>query len=174
MLKKYHPLYVNIHFNHPQEITEESERACSLLADAGIPLGSQSVLLRNVNDNPEVIKSLIQGLLRIRVKPYYIFQMDLVKGTYHFRTRVETGINIMESLIGHTSGLAVPRYVIDSPGGGGKIPIQPNYIHSMKDDEVILRNYEGKTFTYHQIPLNNESILNKTLEVPRGARWNLK
>jgi lysine 2,3-aminomutase len=174
MLKKYHPLYVNIHFNHPQEITEESERACGLLADAGIPLGSQSVLLRNVNDNPEVIKSLIQGLLRIRVKPYYIFQMDLVKGTYHFRTRVETGINIMESLIGHTSGLAVPRYVIDSPGGGGKIPIQPNYIHSMKDDEVILRNYEGKTFTYHQIPLNNESILNKTLEVPRGARWNLK
>ncbi|MCJ7610271.1 KamA family radical SAM protein, partial [Candidatus Bathyarchaeota archaeon] len=128
MLKKYHPLYVNIHFNHPREITSESERACGLLADAGIPLGGQTVLLKNVNDEPETIKSLVQSLLRIRVKPYYIFQMDLVRGTNHFRTRVETGIKIIDSLIGHTSGLAVPRYIIDTPGGGGKIPIQPSYI----------------------------------------------
>jgi lysine 2,3-aminomutase len=156
MLSKYHPLFVNIHFNHPREITEESERACGLLADAGIPLGSQTVLLKGVNDDPEVMKSLVQKLLKIRVRPYYLFQMDLVRGTYHFRTRVETGIKIMESLIGYTSGLAVPRYIIDSPGGGGKIPIQPNYIQSFKEDEIILRNYKGKTIIYPQIPSSDE------------------
>jgi lysine 2,3-aminomutase len=152
MLKKYHPLYLNIHFNHPREITNESERACGLLADAGIPLGSQSVLLNGVNDDPEVMKNLVQKLLRIRVKPYYLYQMDLVKGTYHFRTRVETGIKIIESLVGYTSGLGVPRYVIDAPGGGGKIPIQPNYIKSIEDDKIILRNYEGKTCFYPLVP----------------------
>jgi len=156
MLKKYHPLYVNVHFNHPREITEESERACGLLADAGIPLGNQSVLLRGVNDYPEIMKCLIQKLLRIRVRPYYLFQMDLVKGTYHFRTRVETGIKIIESLVGYTSGLGVPRYVIDVPGGGGKIPIPSNYVLSIEEDKVVLRNYEGKIFIYPQIPLEKE------------------
>jgi len=152
MLKKYHPIYLNIHFNHPKEITEESARACGLLADAGIPLGSQSVLLKGVNDDPETMKKLVQKLLKIRVKPYYLFQMDLVKGTYHFRTRVETGINIIDNLVGYTSGLGVPRYVIDSPGGGGKIPIQPDYIQSIEDDKVVMRNYEGKIYVYPLIP----------------------
>lgn len=156
ILKKYHPLYVNVHFNHPREITEESAMACGLLADAGIPLGNQSVLLKGVNDDPEVMKALVQRLLRIRVRPYYLFQMDLVKGTYHFRTRVETGIKIIEALIGHTSGLAVPRYVIDAPGGGGKVPIQPDYVLGIQEDRVILRNYEGKLFYYPQIPLRAE------------------
>ena len=161
-LQKYHPLYVNIHFNHPREITEESMRACGLLADAGIPLGSQSVLLKGVNDDPPVMKSLVQKLLAIRVRPYYIFQMDTVKGTSHFRTRVETGINIIDALIGHTSGLAVPRYIIDSPGGGGKIPIQPNYIQTIDADTVLLKNYEGKTFQYPQVPLDENVIHMKT------------
>jgi lysine 2,3-aminomutase len=152
MLKKYHPLYLNIHFNHPAEITKESERACGLLADAGIPLGSQSVLLKGINEDPEIIKNLVQKLLRIRVKPYYLFQMDLVKGTYHFRTRVESGIKIINTLVGYTSGLGVPRYVIDAPGGGGKIPIQPDYIKSIDDDKIVLRNYEGKTCYYPLIP----------------------
>jgi len=156
MFKNYHPLYVNVHFNHPREITDESARACGLLADAGIPLGNQAVLLRGVNDDPEVMRSLVQTLLRIRVKPYYLFQMDVVRGTYHFRTRVETGIKIIESLVGNTSGLAVPRYVIDVPGGGGKIPIEPNYILSIKQDKLVLRNYEGKAYVYPQIPLTKE------------------
>jgi len=151
MLKKYHPLYVNVHFEHPREITEEAERACGLLADAGIPLGNQSVLLKGINDDPEVMKSLVQKLLKIRVKPYYLFQMDLVKGAYHFRTRVEVGLKILEALIGKTSGLAVPRFVIDAPGGGGKIPLQPNYVISMDDEKIVLRNYEGKVYVYPQI-----------------------
>jgi len=163
MLKKYHPLYVNVHFNHPREISEESERACGLLAEAGIPLGNQSVLLSGVNDDPEVMKSLVQKLLRIRVRPYYLFQMDLVKGTYHFRTRVETGIKIIESLVGRTSGLAVPRYVIDAPGGGGKIPIQPDYLLSIEGDRVVLRNYAGKVYVYPQVPLTEEAV---QLKVP--------
>ncbi len=156
ILKRYHPLYVNVHFNHPREITDESERACGLLADAGIPLGNQSVLLKGVNDDPEVMKNLVQKLLKIRVRPYYMFQMDLIKGTYHFRTRVETGIKIIESLVGYTSGLAAPRYVIDAPGGGGKIPIPSNYVLSIEEDKVVLRNYEGKIFIYPQIPIVEE------------------
>ncbi len=159
MLKKYHPLYLNTHFNHPREITEESKRACGLLADAGIPLGNQSVLLKGVNDDPEVMKRLIQKLLTARVRPYYLFQMDLVKGTYHFRTRVETGIKIIEALTGHTTGLAVPRYVIDAPGGGGKIPIQPGYLLSVEKKRVVLKNYEGKIYTYPQIPSKEEKIM---------------
>jgi lysine 2,3-aminomutase len=174
MLKKYHSLYVNIHFNHPREITEESERACGLLADAGIPLGSQSVLLKGVNDDPDVMKSLVQKLLKIRVRPYYIFQMDLVRGTYHFRTRVETGIKIIDSLVGRTSGLAVPRYVIDSPGGGGKIPIQPNYIQSIKEDKIVLKNYEGKTYFYPQISLDREVTQMKAPSLKRNAGWTSK
>lgn len=156
MLKKYHPIFVNVHFEHPREITEESERVCGLLADAGIPLGNQSVLLRGVNDNPETMKNLFQKLLRIRVRPYYLFQMDLVKGTYHFRTRVETGLKIIESLVGQTSGLAVPRFVIDAPGGGGKIPIQPGYLQCINKERVVLKNYEGKVCVYPQIPMAME------------------
>ncbi|MDQ1280568.1 MAG: lysine 2,3-aminomutase [Thermoproteota archaeon] len=171
MLKKYHPVYMNIHFNHPLEITRESERACSLLADAGVPLGSQSVLLKGVNDNPDVIKNLVQKLLKIRVKPYYLFQMDIVRGTYHFRTRVETGINIIDSLVGHTSGLAVPRYIIDSPGGGGKIPIQPDYIQSIKSDRVTLKNYEGKTFFYPQILPDEEINQIRAPSLIRNTKW---
>jgi len=164
MLKKFHPLYINVHFNHPREITEESSRACGLLADAGIPLGNQSVLLKGINDNSETMKSLVQKLLRIRVKPYYLFQMDLVKGTYHFRTRVETGLKIIEDLTGYTSGFAVPRYVIDAPGGGGKIPILPRYLISLEENQVIMKNYEGKQFTYPQIP--KEKPVTSPMEVP--------
>jgi lysine 2,3-aminomutase len=172
MLKKYHPIYVNIHFNHPREITEESERACGILADAGIPLGNQSVLLKGVNDDPEVMKSLVQKLLRIRVRPYYLFQMDLVKGTYHFRTRVETGIKIINSLTGHTTGLAVPRYVIDAPNGGGKIPIQPDYVLRIEKDKVLLRNYEGNVCVYPQIPSDGKvAPLQVSAQRARKARW---
>ncbi|MBS7615132.1 KamA family radical SAM protein [Candidatus Bathyarchaeota archaeon] len=164
ILKKYHPLYVNVHFNHPKEITEESSRACGLLADAGIPLGNQSVLLKGVNDDSETMKSLVQKLLKIRVKPYYLFQMDLVKGTYHFRTRVETGLKIIEDLTGYTSGFAVPRYVIDAPGGGGKIPLIPRYLVSLEENQVVLKNYEGKQFTYPQIPKEKQVL--SPMEVP--------
>jgi len=151
MLKKYHPLYVNVHFNHPDEITEESARALNLLADAGIPLGNQTVLLKGVNDDPAVMKRLMQKLLTVRVRPYYIYQADYVKGTAHFRTTVEKGIEIMQALRGWTSGMAVPYYVIDAPGGGGKIPILPNYVHSANDEQVVLRNYAGELFIYPQV-----------------------
>jgi lysine 2,3-aminomutase len=151
MLKKYHPLYVNVHFNHPDEITEESALALNLLADAGIPLGNQAVLLRGVNDEPAVMRKLVQKLLAVRVKPYYLYQADYVKGTAHLRTTVEKGIEIMESLRGWTSGLAVPYFVIDAPGGGGKIPIVPSYLQSINDEQVVLRNYAGEVFVYPQI-----------------------
>ncbi len=150
MLKKYHPLYMNIHFNHPDEITPESEKACSMLADAGIPLGSQTVLLRGVNDDVKTMKKLMQKLLKIRVKPYYIYQCDPVEGTRHLRTRVEKGLGIIEGLRGHTSGLCVPHFVIDAPGGGGKIPLLPEYVLSIDRDKVVLRNYENKEFEYIQ------------------------
>jgi lysine 2,3-aminomutase len=152
MLKKYHPLYINVHFNHPREITPESSQACQMLADAGIPLGNQCVLLKGVNDDPEVMKELMQGLLKIRVRPYYIYQADLTNGTGYFRTSIQNGMEIMQSLRGHTSGLAVPHYVIDAPGGGGKIPIFPETIVSMDNERVILRNYEGKLFEYPTFP----------------------
>jgi len=150
ILKKYHPLYMNIHFNHPGEITAESEKACAMLADAGIPLGSQTVLLKGVNDSPEIMKELMQKLVKIRVRPYYIYQADIVKGTNHLRTRVEKGLEIIEKLRGHTSGLCVPHFVIDAPGGGGKIPILPEYLQNLTNEKVILKNYEGKTFEYIQ------------------------
>jgi lysine 2,3-aminomutase len=151
MLRKYHPLYMNVHFNHPDEITPESARALNLLADAGIPLGNQTVLLRGVNDDPAVMKALMHKLLTVRVRPYYIYQADYVKGTAHFRTTVEKGIEIMDSLRGWTSGLAVPYFVIDAPGGGGKIPILPSYIQSISDEQVVLRNYAGELFVYPQV-----------------------
>ena len=148
MLRRYHPLYVNIHFNHPKEITPETERACAMLADAGIPLGSQTVLLAGINDCPNIMKTLMHKLLRIRVRPYYIFQCDLSSGIGHFRTPVDTGVAIMEALRGHTSGLAVPTYVIDVPGGGGKVPVGPQYMRSQTERGTLLRNYEERTFVY--------------------------
>jgi lysine 2,3-aminomutase len=148
MLKKYSPIWVSIHFNHPKEITKRCKIACDMLSDAGIPLGSQSVLLKGINDRPYIMKKLVQELLQIRVRPYYIYQCDPVKGTQHFRTPVAVGINIMEKLRGHTSGYAVPTYVIDGPGGGGKIPVGPNYILSQAKGKYVLRNYKGKIYTY--------------------------
>jgi lysine 2,3-aminomutase len=147
MLKKYHPLYINTHFNHPAEITQESTTACARLADAGIPLGCQTVLLKGVNDDPATIKELMRGLLRIRVKPYYLFQGDMSKGTDHFRTRIATGIDIMKNLIGHTSGMAVPTFALDAPKGGGKIPLLPDYVRK-NDKDLEFSNYCGKIYTY--------------------------
>jgi len=151
MLKKHSPLWMSLHFNHPREITPHVKMACGLLADHGIPLGSQTVLLRGVNDQPQVMKTLMQELLKIRVRPYYIYQCDPVVGSAHFRTPVSTGLRIMESLRGHTTGYAVPTYVIDAPGGGGKIPVSPNYIVSQQDGRYVLRNYQGEEFV-HQDP----------------------
>jgi lysine 2,3-aminomutase len=148
MLKKYSPIWISIHFNHPKEITKRCKIACDMLADAGMPLGSQTVLLKGINDRPYIMKRLVHELLRIRVRPYYIYQCDPVRGTQHFRTAVAAGINIMEKLRGHTSGYAVPTYVIDGPGGGGKIPIGPNYILSQAKGKYVLRNYKGKIYTY--------------------------
>lgn len=150
MLKKYHPLYVNTHFEHPNEITEESRKACAMLVDAGIPLANQSVLLKGVNDDWRVMKQLVHKLLQIRVRPYYIFHADLVKGTEHFWTDVRVGIDIIEHLRGWTSGLAVPTYVVDAEGGGGKIPVTPNYVKEINDDRVVLRNYQNREFIYPQ------------------------
>ncbi len=148
MLKKYHPLMISIHFTHPKEITDSVKRACNELADGGIPLGSQTVLLKGINDKPYIMKKLVQELLKIRVRPYYIYQCDLAMGTEHFRTSVATGIQIIEKLRGHTTGYAVPTYVIDAPGGGGKIPVDPDYVTSRGKGKVVLRNYEGKVFEY--------------------------
>ena len=147
VIKRYHPVYINTHFNHPDEITPESASACKRLADAGIPLGSQTVLLKGVNDNPEIIKQLMYKLLRIRVKPYYLFQTDMTKGTNHFRTPVAKGLEIMRSLIGHISGMAVPTFALDAPGGGGKIPLLPDYIDNM-GCRFVFQNYRGMTCTY--------------------------
>jgi len=150
MLAKFHPLWLNIHVNHPSEISLELEQACDRLTRAGIPLGNQSVLLAGVNDNVHIQRDLAHKLVRIRVRPYYLYQCDLVEGAGHFRTPVAKGIEIMEGLRGHTSGYAVPQYIIDAPGGGGKIPVMPNYLLSMSDHKVILRNYEGYVTTYEE------------------------
>ncbi|WP_461209446.1 lysine 2,3-aminomutase [Desulfocurvus sp. DL9XJH121] len=150
MLKTHHPLWINTHFNHPREITASSRRALARLADAGIPLGNQSVLLAGVNDCPRLIKTLNQKLVQNRVRPYYLYQCDLSEGLTHFRTPVNKGIEILESLRGHTSGFAVPTYVIDAPGGGGKIPVMPNYVVSRGVNKVVLRNYEGVITTYSE------------------------
>ena len=150
MLKKYHPIWLNTHFNHPNEITDEAKKACEMLANAGIPLGNQSVLLRGVNACVHVMKTLVQDLVDIRVRPYYIYQCDLSMGLEHFRTSVAQGIEIIEGLRGHTSGFAVPTFVVDAPGGGGKIPVMPNYVISQSHNKVILRNFEGVITTYEQ------------------------
>jgi lysine 2,3-aminomutase len=148
MLKKYHPIWLNTHFNHPKEFTPEAKEALRKLADAGIPLGNQSVLMRGINDCPHIMRNLVHELVKNRVRPYYIYQCDLSLGIEHFRTSVGKGIEIMESLRGHTSGYAVPTFVVDAPGGGGKIPVAPNYVISQSSDKVILRNFEGVITTY--------------------------
>lgn len=149
MLKKYSPIWMSIHFNHPKEITKRVKFACDLLADSGIPMGSQTVLLKGINDNPTIMKKLMHELLKIRVRPYYIYQCDPIIGSKHFRTSVATGINIMEHLRGHTTGYAVPTYVIDGPGGGGKVPVAPQYIVSHEPGKTVVRNYAGKHYTYY-------------------------
>ena len=148
MLKKYHPIWINTHFNHPNEVTPESSRACEMLADAGIPLGNQSVLLRGVNDCVHVMKKLVHEIVKIRVRPYYIYQCDLSMGLEHFRTPVSKGIEIIEGLRGHTSGYCVPTFVVDAPGGGGKTPVMPQYVISQAPGRVVLRNFEGVITTY--------------------------
>ena len=150
MLKKYHPIWLNTHFNHPNEVTEESIRACNMLADAGIPLGNQSVLLAGVNDCIYVMKKLMHKLVQMRVRPYYIYQCDLSMGLEHFRTPVSKGIEIIEALRGHTSGFCVPTFVVDAPGGGGKTPVMPDYIISQTPHKVVLRNFEGVITTYSE------------------------
>jgi lysine 2,3-aminomutase len=148
MLRKFHPLFISVHTNHPRELTTEVREALGRLADAGIPLGNQSVLLRNVNDDVTVMKALVQKLLMCRVKPYYIYQCDPISGSAHLRTSVHKGLEIMDQLRGHTTGYAVPQYVIDAPGGGGKVPINPEYILSRSKERIVIRNYEGKIFEY--------------------------
>jgi lysine 2,3-aminomutase len=158
MLKKYHPIYLNTHFNHPWEITPESSRACEMLANAGVPVGNQMVLMKGVNDDPAIVKELMQKLLRIRVRPYYMYMADETKGANHFRTSIETGLNIIENLRGHTSGLAIPHFVIDAPGGGGKIPLLPNYVIHHDENKIILRNYQKKIYSYKNYYDKNNPI----------------
>jgi lysine 2,3-aminomutase len=148
MLAKYHPLWMSVHVNHPRELTTEVKAALERLADHGVPLGNQSVLLRGVNDDPAVYKTLVQKLLRCRVRPYYLYQCDLIKGSSHLRTSVAKGIEIIEQLRGHTTGYAVPQFVIDAPGGGGKVPINPDYLIHRDDGVTLVRNYENKVFAY--------------------------
>lgn len=148
MLQKHHPLWLSIHTNHPRELTTEVRAGLELLANHGIPLGNQSVLLRGVNDNAEVMKSLVHKLLMCRVRPYYLYQCDLIQGSSHLRTSVADGIDIIEQLRGHTTGYAVPQFVIDAPGGGGKVPLNPDYVLLRDEQRVLIRNYEGKTFEY--------------------------
>lgn len=169
MLKKYHPIWVNVHFNHPNEITPESSAACARLADAGIPLGNQSVLLAGVNDCVHVMRKLVNELVKIRVRPYYIYVCDLSLGLSHFRTPVSKGIEIIEGLRGHTSGYCVPTFVVDAPGGGGKVPVMPNYVLSQTPRKVILRNFEGVITTYTE-PEHYESRCN--CPVCRGVEKN--
>jgi lysine 2,3-aminomutase len=152
MLRKFHPLFLSVHSNHPRELTTEVRDALGRLADAGIPLGNQSVLLRHVNDDAAVMKAHLQKLLMCRVKPYYLYQCDLISGSAHLRASVRKGLEIMEALRGHTSGYAVPTYVIDAPGGGGKVPVNPEYVLSRNADRVVIRNYEGKIFEYPEAP----------------------
>jgi lysine 2,3-aminomutase len=148
MLKRFHPLWMSVHFTHPDELTPEAANACGLLADAGIPLGSQTVLLAGVNDDIETLRRLFQGLLKIRVRPYYLYQCDPVVGTAHFRVPVEKGLELIRQLRGHTTGYAVPVYTIDAPGGGGKIPLQPDYLMGRDGDDLILRNYANEIYRY--------------------------
>jgi lysine 2,3-aminomutase len=164
MLKKHHPLWINTQFNHPRELTASSRECLRKIADAGIPLGNQSVLLAGVNDCPRIMKRLVQKLVQNRVRPYYMYQCDLSEGLSHFRTPIGKGIQILENMIGHTSGFAVPRYVIDAPGGGGKIPVMPNYIISWGTNKVILRNYEGVITSYQEPDSYEEYFCDRNCE----------
>jgi lysine 2,3-aminomutase len=152
LLRQFHPLFISIHSNHPRELTVQARAALERLADAGIPLGNQSVLLRHVNDDPVVMKAHVQKLLLCRVRPYYIYQCDLIAGSAHLRTSVRQGLKVMEALRGHTTGYAVPQYVIDAPGGGGKVPVSPPYVLSHNADRVVFRNFEGRLFEYPEAP----------------------
>ena len=156
MLKKYQPIWINVQFNHPDEITEEAAEACARIVDAGIPMNNQSVLLRGVNDCVYIMRELVHKLVMHRIRPYYIYQCDLSLGIEHFRTSVAKGIEIIEGLRGHTTGFAVPTFVVDAPGGGGKIPVMPQYMISQTPDKVILRNYEGVITTYTEPPQREE------------------
>ncbi len=180
LLQEYHPLWLNIHVNHPNEITAELAEACDKLSRAGIPLGNQAVLLAGVNDDPHIQRRLVHDLVNMRVRPYYLYQCDLVHGAGHFRTPIGKGIEIIESLRGHTSGFAVPTYVVDAPGGGGKIPLNPNYLISYSDHKIVLRNYEGYITTYEEpldyAPINPalvEPFKNKTLEPGQSGVFGL-
>jgi lysine 2,3-aminomutase len=148
MVRKHHPLWINIHVNHPKEITPELATACDRMADAGIPLGNQAVLLAGINDSVHIQRQLVQELVMMRVRPYYLYQCDLVEGAGHFRTNVSKGIEIIEGLRGHTSGFAVPQFIVDAPGGGGKVPINPNYLLTQSPERVVIRNFEGYITTY--------------------------
>ena len=159
MLKEFHPLWMSVHVNHPRELTTEVRDALGRLADAGIPLGNQSVLLAGVNDNPDTMRALIHKLLRCRVRPYYLYQCDLIHGSAHLRTSVAKGLEIMEALRGHTTGYAVPQYVIDAPGGGGKVPVSPGYVVYHDNEKVVLRNYEGRIFEYPEKPGDTTTVV---------------
>jgi lysine 2,3-aminomutase len=164
VLKKNKPVWMSLHFNHPKEVTPPVRRACEMLADSGVPLGSQTVLLKGINDRPAIMKKLFHELLKIRVRPYYIYQCDPVKGTAHFRTAIAAGLQVIEKLRGHTTGYAVPTFVVDGPGGGGKIPLMPNYVVSVRDGVWTLRNFAGKLFTYTEEPGSGSAARPVTLE----------
>jgi lysine 2,3-aminomutase len=179
MLKKYQPIWINTQFNHPKEITDESKRACEAIVDAGIPLGNQSVLLRGINDSVEIQKELVHKLVMMRVRPYYLYQCDMSQGIGHFRTKVSKGIEIMEGLRGHTSGFCIPTFVIDAPGGGGKIPVMPQYVISQSPTKVVLRNYEGVITTYVEPQYtdeeeNNNSKETGVMELLKGDKFSLE
>jgi lysine 2,3-aminomutase len=173
MLKKYHPIYVNTHFNHPWECTPEAKKACGMLADAGCPVGNQAVLMKGVNDDPDVMLELMRKLLAMRVRPYYIYQADITKSANHFRTPVSKGLEIMDKLRGHTSGLAIPYYVIDAPGGGGKIPLLPQYVLGRNGNDIILRNYKYDIYTYPDVEeetTGDAKIEKQYMRKPRRSR----
>lgn len=167
MIKKYHPIWLNTHFNHSKEITPETKKACEMLADAGVPLGNQTVLMRGINDCVHKMRKLVNDLVTIRVRPYYIYQCDLSVGIEHFRTPVSKGIEIIEGLRGHTSGYCVPTFVVDAPGGGGKTPVMPQYVISQSPDRVVLRNYEGVITTYTEPKAYNDEC---NCEICKGER----
>jgi lysine 2,3-aminomutase len=163
VFKRYGPIWMSIHVNHPRECTAELRDACERLSFAGVPLGNQSVLLRGVNDDADIMKALVHRLLRMRVRPYYLYQMDLITGGSHFKADVRKGIEIIRALRGNTTGYAVPQFTIDAPGGGGKVPINPDYVESVTDEVITFRNYEGKRFTY---PLKNTPLGAETAGIP--------
>ncbi len=173
MIKQYHPIYVNTHFNHPWECTPEAKKACDMLEDAGCPVGNQAVLMKGVNDDPDVMLELMRKLLAMRVRPYYIYQADITKSANHFRTPISKGLEIMDKLRGHTSGLAIPYYVIDAPGGGGKIPLLPQYVLGRNGNDIILRNYKYDIFTYPDVEEENADdakIEKQYMRKPRRTR----